>query len=103
MTNVKYDISRVPRDLLERFIHSHSILDPHFVATSLVAKDIQAAARVPLRTKAEVDADIVKAVRDYCKDSHCPVSQLVFASQIDEERGHFPYYIEKLLKEETSD
>lgn len=101
MSRVKYDMSRVPRELLERFVSYQLCLGDK--PPSINGNDIVKAAEVPLRTRAEVDADIVKAVRDYCKDSQCPVSQLGFYSEIDEERGSFSHYIEKLLLEETSD
>jgi hypothetical protein len=108
MANVKYDIKQVPRELLELFVELHSILDPHFVATSDVAKAIQKAAKVPLRTRAEIDADITKAVRDYVgayesfKDIH--LMDLKFKGCFDHSTDMtLPEVLKMLLAEETSD
>jgi hypothetical protein len=110
MSKVRYDISRVPRELLERFVNSHGSLDSYFVATSLVAKDIQEAARLPLRTRAEVDADIAAAVRDYVKEYsdfdgvRIPLMEMKFSGCFgDPSHRSLPEVLIALLSEETSD
>jgi hypothetical protein len=108
MANVKYDISRVPRELLELFVELHSILDPHFVAISDIAKSIQESARVPLRTKADIDADIASAVRqyadEYLKFEDITVKDLKFTGCFnDPDHRTLPEVLRSLLAEETSD
>ena len=109
MTNVKYDISRVPRELLEHYVKCNDILDPYFVARSQVAKDIQSAARVPLRTKAEINDDIAKAVRDYIDEYNSLGQQvnlmdLKFKGCFGHTSGEtLPQVLKMLLLEETSD
>lgn len=65
MSRVKYDMSRVPRELLERFASYQLCL--YDKQPSINGNDIVKAAEVPLRTKAEVDADIIDLVRSYHK------------------------------------
>lgn len=68
----KYDLSKVPRDLLEQFIIEIGGTNDNmsFSRTEAQASisQIRGIARINLRTRAEVDAEIAKFVRDYTRD-----------------------------------
>lgn len=68
----KYDVKRVPRELLEELAGSvlKATKDPaceifKFYMDSPLIEGLKNQATVPLRTRSEVDADIAKAVRSY--------------------------------------
>ncbi len=112
----KYDVKRVPRELLEELAHKVIEAEQCKTACSItfltrsdsILTKIAQAATVPLRTRAEVDADIVKAVRDYVEyqtrvNNYLSTAQLGFSGYMGDSRGNFPNWLCKLLKEETSD
>lgn len=108
MSKVKYDIKKVPRELLEEYAVRMLCLDTangsEIHANSQLGKQVVKAAEVPLRTRAEVDADIAKAVRIYAGqfnthmlksrtyDSYMPGTMILFSEHVAE-----------LIREETSD
>ncbi len=72
LTMTKYDVKRVPRELLEELAdkvieaeHCKTACSITFLTRSDgILTKIAQAATVPLRTRAKVDADIVKLVRE---------------------------------------
>lgn len=100
---VKYDVSRVGRDLLNRMAEA-LIVSTH-VEFQLI-EDIREAATVKFRSKAEIDADIAKAVRDYVtNNSNNNRCQYMAFDSYTVRGGHirFNEVIDLLLSEETSD
>lgn len=99
---MKYDIKKVPRELLEEFILKHTaVLDTSIVELCTdTGTKIRKAAEVPLRTKAEVDADIVRLVRDYVKE-YVGLDVMKFDRYLD--GLHTGTELGKLVREETSD
>lgn len=100
MKMTKYDIKRVPREVLEQFVvdsqivfnYDMSQLPMSFLlayasAHTCIFSDnipdeclghcqlkVRQAARVKLRTRAEVDSDIAEAVREYRRQWICPIT-----------------------------
>jgi hypothetical protein len=105
---MKYDIKKVPRELLEEyaatmlcFKHANG---SEIEANSDLGKQVVKAAEVPLRTRAEVDADIAKAVRDYARDFHPnTLNDRVYDSYMPGTKVLFSEHVAKLILEETSD
>jgi len=107
---MKYDIKKVPRELLEEYAKQHlkcnSEQDPRKCGYSELGSKIAKAAEVSLRTRAEVDADIAKAVRDYrVFNFDMKADNLTYSCIMPgtDPKVTFPVHIESLLTEETSD
>ena len=103
-TKYKYDLTRVPRELLEAYAKEHLTVHAtgQMVSGYAVGIKIIEAAKVPLRTRAEVDKDIAQAVRSYRKQW---VDPLTYASRF-EWNGMEVYLGEitnPLIDEETAD
>lgn len=111
MKDVKYDIKRVPRELLEAYVCYQLCMSPDrrdpIDATSDVGKCVVKAAEVQLRTKAEVDADIAKAVKDYATEwatiNNTPLQNLTFSGAFGRMPTTLAERFKELLLEETSD
>lgn len=104
--NVKYDIKKVPRELLEEYAMQQLCMNPArrdpIDATSEVGKRVVKAAEIPLKTKAEIDAVIVKIVRQYseeCGWDHGSTSKGLLGVGPEILAGS----LYKLLQQETSD
>jgi hypothetical protein len=66
----RYDISQIPRDMLETYARQQLGMfdgggDGPIHANSQLGKEIVKLAEVKLRTRAEVDKDILEAIRSY--------------------------------------
>jgi hypothetical protein len=112
MSRVKYDIRKVPRELLEEYIMKETtVIDQGLdCVPSDVHLRIRKAAEVPLRTKAEIDADIARAVRDYVKEYsdfdgiRIPLMEMKFKGCFGDHLDRtLPQVLIALLSEETSD
>lgn len=123
MGTKKYDVKKVSRETLElaaqeivnAFNSGASCVTFDLLAARMVlgggfVKDILDQSEVPLRTKAEVDADISKCVRSY-KEQHIHVRHNIWNMDFS---GHYTSPLSGahcriiddlnyLLKEETSD
>lgn len=114
----KYDVKKVSRqtleDLAEHFLRAKRDGINHIGFP--LSKDSEnepierlvEEAKVPLRTKAEVDADIAKTIRRYQEAAmkvHYPHWLLLSVQSfyVDGKLESFGYDLCKLLKEETSD
>lgn len=113
MSNVKYDIKRVSRELLEQYACQQLCMtqDSQYpiYANSPIGKQVVKAAEVPLRTRAQIDADIAEAVRKYgeFKAKHQHHDESIFISKAYSEMNGPIITIDRdvkaLLAEETSD
>lgn len=112
MSKIKYDIKKVPRELLEEYIMKETtVIDQHLdCVPSDIHIRIRKAAEVPVRTKAEVNADIAKAVRDYLDFTTGGKLEYGVTKHFDSwlppfygKHILFNEYVTKLVQEETSD
>jgi hypothetical protein len=109
MNKVRYDLNRVPRELLEKYIEVHTcVLKAEYCQQSSTGQAIRKAAEVPLRTRAEVDADIASVVRKYADfNGRQTFDQSIFIARAyhlpDGEIVCADRELKDLLKEETSD
>lgn len=67
MAKCKYDIKRVPRELLEAFVDNTSILQTGFAdhCFTAAANAIRHAACIPLKTRDQVNKELGELVREY--------------------------------------
>lgn len=109
MSKIKYDLSRVPRELLEQYIRTHTIITGEQTLYPFdLGAQIRKAAEVPLRTQAEINRDIAAVVRRYAdynsSQSHDLRMFITRTYQLpDGEIVCADSDIKKLLSEETSD
>lgn len=104
----KYDVKQVPREVLEALaqVFLDALGSPAVCSVTLCTKDayveqLGKAAKVKLRTRVEVDADIADAVREYRRQWMCP---LTYNSRFDY-KGRTDIYlgevVNPLVSEET--
>lgn len=110
----KYDVSRVSRETLEKMAqqlisasqmnNAHCITFDVYSGAAGVAADILSEAKVPLRTKAEVNADIVTIVRDQRDSSRGRgVNLFYFYTRRPFDTKSTEELVGMLMDEETSD
>jgi hypothetical protein len=110
----KYDVSRVSRETLEKMAqqlikasqmkNAHCITFDVYAGTTGVAATILKEAEIPLRTKAEVNADIATIVRDQCESSRIRgVDLFNFYARRPYDTKSTEELVWMLVDEETSD
>lgn len=110
----KYDLSKVPRELLEKLVTARGYLgitwafvdSPEWQGNgerAQVVREIRKAASVPIRTRVEVDTDIAKAIRDYiAQQAKCDERAVYFDGRLGD-GPYLPDLLHQLASEETSD
>lgn len=110
MSKVRYDIKKVPREMLEEIVNKYSFIQHTAFNPDMKDRDlcgwalaIRKAAEVKLRTRAEVDGDIAKAVRDYAEWYARYVEDLTFHGYYSSDSKTLCKVFRELLLEETQD
>lgn len=101
-----YDMSQLPMSFLVAYVSTHRCIFSDIVPDEQLGHSqlkVRESARVKLRTRAQVDADIAEAVRGHNKRHGFPTDiperdpKILFTYTDDS----FPFIIDKLLREET--
>lgn len=102
MKKTKYDLGRVPRELLEKYIEHHTtVIDPDYFCQTSTGQAIRKAAEVSLRTRAEVNADVISYVRTYAAEHGWATTEVRGLYGVGAERLAFA--LKSILDEKTSD
>lgn len=123
----KYDVNKVPRSVLEDFVRHHAdlldfdmsmlplsflrafvsrhecIFNPDVSTTILKysQRTVREAARVTLRTRAQVDADIAEAIREYRRQWLVPLTYNSRFDYKDRKDIYLGEVVNPLIAEET--